>query len=478
MDYTDATINDSATMLKECGIHQESGLSHLLKKARILLKLLVRQLPFLCCVVIFIVHLRAIIRYAVDIPYWDEWEALRPGNLTREFPFHWIFCFHNEHRIVLTKILTWILYWLNDWNLVLNLGVNFGIYALLLICLYRVVRPSDVNARFWTVALFTFLLSSIAAENHFWGFQSSFHFALLFFFVSLLGLFAEKQRYFELILGTLSCIAATFSLSTGVATSALTILSFSVFKFIRASQCLTVKERNRELKSWILPVGVMCAGLIFWLIGATQLPGHLPYVFPNRTLFWRYFLNIISSGFGVARENTFIGAVCLLWVLIPLVGDYFRDKKSPRGWILRAGSLGILAALTAITVGRAGFGVEQSKDSRYTEISAMLIPFSAVLWLNWLGMYRRVALIFPVTLFALCLFSFKNYWNCEHYRLANSERVKGLACIEDYYLHQGSPFCMTLYPLSLEQQLANSAKSKFSFYKKIKSRNPTYVNST
>ena len=75
----------------------------------------------------------------------------------------------------------------------MNQEVNFLIYGMLIVTILLCVCRFVSREAFSIAALFTpFLLSTIDCENHLWGFQSQFHFFLLFFVVGAFLLF-ERQ---------------------------------------------------------------------------------------------------------------------------------------------------------------------------------------------------------------------------------------------------------------------------------------------
>src|SRR5437762_1548710 len=49
-------------------------------------------------------------KWAVDVPYLDEWEALRSSQLPTGFNWHWLWAQHNEHRILPTNLEVLALY--------------------------------------------------------------------------------------------------------------------------------------------------------------------------------------------------------------------------------------------------------------------------------------------------------------------------------------------------------------------------------
>src|SRR5215467_5195386 len=85
-----------------------------------------------------------------SIPWWDEWRtvdtvrALQTGTLS----FQDLVAFHNEHRIILPRILDLLLIVPTHWNrqveMTFDLAVAVATYALLCLVIYRTVRSHHV----------------------------------------------------------------------------------------------------------------------------------------------------------------------------------------------------------------------------------------------------------------------------------------------------------------------------------------------
>jgi len=49
-------------------------------------------------------HFFLIFKNAINIPFWDEWSLFKENGIKLEWSKDFIFAWHNEHRLVLTKI--------------------------------------------------------------------------------------------------------------------------------------------------------------------------------------------------------------------------------------------------------------------------------------------------------------------------------------------------------------------------------------
>ena len=89
---------------------------------------------------IYLLHGFIILFYSFNLPFMDEWEALRPQGLPAGFNVGWLFAQHNEHRIFLTKVQTWLLYWADGWNLRAQQASNYVIFGILLFVLLKIQK--------------------------------------------------------------------------------------------------------------------------------------------------------------------------------------------------------------------------------------------------------------------------------------------------------------------------------------------------
>ena len=133
---------------------------------------------------------------------------------------------------------------------------------------------------------------------------------------------------------------------------------------------------------------------------------------PTHILFWDYFFNVIAFGFGFARISWALGILCLSMVFLPIVGIVIERRRPWPPWLWGSLSmtLGLLAAFAAIALGRAGYGIAQSKASRYSEFGMMLIPLTLTHLWYWLNQ-RPQTRVWVVALFWFFLFgTFANHW--------------------------------------------------------------------
>ena len=168
-------------------------------------------------VFLYLGHFGVVMYYAVDLPFADDWDFLRPGALSWGLSPSWLFALHNEHRIPTAKFLVWALFRLNGWNLIVHQAINFLLYGLLLLTVVRICAGTIPEIPAWVFMAFAlFLLSPIGVDNHIGGIQASNHFALLFFFLAIPLFFSERPTLPRSGAGALCAILSAYSLASGI----------------------------------------------------------------------------------------------------------------------------------------------------------------------------------------------------------------------------------------------------------------------
>lgn len=368
--------------------------------------------------------------YAVDMPLDDEWMYFAHNGLGEHLDLRWLFEAYGEHQIIPTKLLAWLNFWLFGLDFRLQNFVNFFIFVACVAAVAawknRMLERND----FQLFPLFlAFMFSAINYENHLYSFQSQFHLALLWSVLMLPFAFRERPDYRSATCFGLLAGLAMFTLSAGVVVSIVYLVCFCLFTAGRMMQ----GETWREVRGPLLTACVLVAGAgALWLPQYRTTGFHHPVTLPFDLRFWDFFLNVVSLGFGFKVVHVLPGMICLAVVLAPPLMLLARPATRWRAstWSLLAATLGILAVLAAITVGRAW--VYPAKTSRFSEFAFMLIPYSAVGW--WLlvrdGARRRLIL---ALFFLFCFAAYANDWGRDSYALFRQFKLYDLEWAGQHY---------------------------------------------
>ncbi|WNG16507.1 hypothetical protein [Cystobacter fuscus] len=432
------------------------------------------RLAIAASVGVFLAHLATVWHFAVDIPYWDEWEMLRPEAFpSNHLSLDWLFARHNEHRIVTTKLVHWIFFRLSGWNHVGLIVFNFLFFGLLLLALARVMRRTVPDLPVVAVMAFLlFLQTPLNHENHLWGFQFQFHFPLLMLCLGVLMLFDEQQRSGWLISGALLLVVGAYSFSSGITAGVAATGVFVGFKALRALRAQETSAKLRELAQLGAAGLIAVVGIGAAALGQRHLNGHPEFTFPHQLNFWVYLVNLVGLGFGFEQQSEWVGALCLLAVIVPLGWLLLRSRLrlTSAQWILVAMIAAVGGALATITIGRAGFGVGSAKSSRYTEIAFLLVPLAAATWWSVLEPWARARRAALVVLWIGCFIGVANDFSLKYYRNQRDERMEGVACARQYYSNGGDANCARLYPAPIADRLESARQLKLSFVEDILSR--------
>ena len=425
-------------------------------------------IPILISTAIFFFHLSVIHRNAINLPFWDDWAAFDGDHHPASVDAAWLFARHNEHRMATLKLFIWAQFQMNGWNVRTHLLLAFLIYGLCVVvltwCCSRWMQAAP-----WLMPCFVpFLLTPLSWFNHFMAFTASVHIWLLFFLVGVYLLFAVRQRWLWLLLGCLSLVLAIYTWAAGFVTALIVLIAFSIFKAIRARRTSDI-TRRLELFQLVISLLIVGAALLVWLQGYQKPRRHPPLTLPYKPAFWDFFLNVVASGLGVQRISIAAGVICLWLVVLPVCGIVWRkrSKMSTREWVVVATILALLANQCAVTMGRAGFGIGDSKNVEYTEIGIPLLLLSVAAWWLFLKKRRQIQL---AAVAILWLFFFGVFWHkwrdFDIYQRLRSDRIISLRCVQDYYAGRGDGHCPTTYPAdkSIAPFLDQGRRLSASFY--------------
>lgn len=330
-------------------------------------------LPFLGLALLFaaLAVTGAFLSYS-PVPFWDSWDGTLNFHFSLQDGDGWAwFEQHNEHRIVLSRLLFWMdTAWFGGtakFLIVCNYllaGLSYGLLWWLL--KLRLDQPQDHFARCVLGCVLACLMFSwVQAENLVWGFQSQFFLAQslplcgfgLLYLASLGGPAAGRRFAMACVLGVLSA----GSIASGVlALPLLTLLALLLSLPLKRVAVLA-----------LLSLLVVAA----YLHGYTRPEGHggsLGTALSGQPLeFVQYLLMYLGAPLALTEPGTptmalLAGAVVLL-VSLAFAALALRDRRA------NALELSLLAFVlyiggTAVGTagGRLGLGVLQAVSSRYT----------------------------------------------------------------------------------------------------------------
>jgi hypothetical protein len=307
------------------------------------------------------------VNYA-NVPFWDEWDArmqLDTGN--PNFGFNSFWAPHNEHRILLTKIVSYLNnQFLNgdSWPL-LALNVLLGVVVILVfwrvtkICLndYPIGVERVVNS---IIALS--ILSNSQWENYLGALQSQEFFVILFPLLSFLFLqkFVETDRSYFLAICFLFSVLSSLSMANGLLVAYVSLL-------------ILILARQNALKVFFFGVATILTSYAYiynLYSGSTSRPPSLSNA-TDLVLLIKYICMYLCGPFLQIFSNStrFLSVGLLLLSCLVILKGYYdiwkkKDGKGATiGFVATATFIGITAIVTAL--GRFSYGVSQASASRY-----------------------------------------------------------------------------------------------------------------
>ena len=124
---------------------------------------------------VFSIIVGGVLNYS-PVPFWDMWDGFLKFYIQLESS-QWSAWWeqHNEHRIVLTRIIFWLSFVLFDgqsWFLII---VNYIILACIILTFLEILNSATGRRFCWQGSFIVILLTSWGQrENLIWGFQSQF----------------------------------------------------------------------------------------------------------------------------------------------------------------------------------------------------------------------------------------------------------------------------------------------------------------
>lgn len=309
-------------------------------------------------------------RYGVNVPLGDEW-ALVPmfekwssgqlaiGDLYQQ---------HNEHRIVIPKLIYLAFAHLTGWNLrgemffslALWVATSAGIYVLL----RRTLGGSPRGVMLLWAAANLLLFSPAQAQNWIWGFQLQMFIPTVCLVSTLVILTSEWQWWPKFVASAFLIAVATFSFGSGL------------LLWLVVALCLALRGESKwRVGLWLLVFAVVL-GLYF--AGYSRLARPSP-VTGKWNEYAGYFFTFIGGAVAHGAEGQlllgpmFTGAVAVALFAALCVylwksgGDALRNAAP---WLVLGPYVIGSAALTALS--RVNWGARQAMDSRYVTSSNLL----------------------------------------------------------------------------------------------------------
>lgn len=310
-------------------------------------------------------------RFAVALPFWDQWDAEWVGLIKpwREgkFQFSSLWAPHNEHRILPTRVLTLLCFELTGtWSNLTETRANIPLGAATpLLLIYILFKLKEIHNFRWLV-IFVVIAGAVLPfswENILIGFQSQFYFINLFTLaaISLAALRPDSNRAVAgaFFLSVLSIL----TMASGLLTPAAVALVYLI---------VAMAQKNRGARSLFL-IALFGLSALVGLLTMPHVAGHNFLHAQNITEFVKTCIRIM--GWPLTAHKLYIG---LMWLpsLITLPTMISRQKCTKADILMAGCFLWTGMQVLALAFGRGHDLFDVS--SRYTEV--LLLGLAGNAW--------------------------------------------------------------------------------------------------
>jgi hypothetical protein len=312
--------------------------------------------------------LAVIVHFAVEVPFWDEWEwadliyRSRTGTLT----FGDVWMQHNEHRLFLDNVVALALDRLGGWSVVREQAFSAVMVVLTQAVLWRIIRRTvapDV-APFALLGGSLFLYDLVQYENFAWGFQMAWFMCDLAVVVVAWILTDDPDDARPMLLAVVPAVLGSVASSQGL-----------VAWPVGAIALILTRRSLASVVAWCatgaVVVAVTRAGIVPTATGHVSITHNLP----GLAEFVLAYLGTPLARPGGVVWCEFAGAAALAALGAAFVSDLRAADRAERlarraPWYAIASYAVLCAAVTGPA--RLGFGLDEALSGRYSSIAVFL----------------------------------------------------------------------------------------------------------
>lgn len=431
-----------------------------------------------------------IVKNAVNIPYWDQWEfvtvleSFHNGQLS----FQNLIYQQNESRLFFPRLIFIGLAQLTRWDVRYEMLVIFLLACLTSFNIYRLnrwtVRGSEIKGLLIFFLSNLLIFAPIQHENWLWGIQLIVFVPIACVTTCIVVSYSKLSSIAKFIICAFLCTISTFSYANGIVAW---VIVFPVLAISKSWKWKDLFNQKLLLGGWI----ACFIGNFVLYFHNYQKPTHHPSFiygveYPLKAL--NFFAAFIGSPFrfGIQKGDLLLATTVGLILIVLFIGSniyiLFLTKTNLAyetiGWQVIGSYTGISALIT--TLGRVGFGVEQSLASRYTTFSLyMTISVAHLIAIILNDLNNRDALkeqrlwidraLSALLGIFLLMHLVTSVLSAQHMNAIKQERLRAKACL--LLMNIAPAECLTtkLYP-SLEE-----LKRRATFLDSIGFLNPSLV---
>lgn len=317
-------------------------------------------------------------RYAVNVPYWDQWELVplferfAQGTLT----IGDLFQQQNEYRQFFPHLIFIGLAWLTGWDVRYEMATSFLLACLVAFNVHRLRAQTSSAGGPQKLALAfianLLIFSLVQYPNWFMGVQIVYFMPIACITSGIVVAQAKLGGRTKSVICFALAVVSTFSAANGILAWVVLLPVLAL-----AHPWPTAVSRNRLVLWWT--VGLLSSAALYLYnlrAPAQHLSAAAALAHPAQAL--SYFLAFTGAPLAFERLALAVPLGAVLTLLFLLACSYlWRFSSDQRltarliGWLM-LGAYSLLSAVL-VTIGRVNLGVEQALSARYTTFSLYLI---------------------------------------------------------------------------------------------------------
>lgn len=336
------------------------------------------------------------------VPFWDMWDGGLAFYLaTSSGDFGLWFAQHNEHRVVLSRLLFWLDYEVFGGMAVFLIVMNYVIVAMAVLLFWRIALArlaGEKDHRYLAAVVACFmtawLYQWIQSENLGWSFQSQFFLAqllpVLAFYLLHKSVPPDATVYPQpaLLFFALACL-------TGIASAG------TMANGVLALPLMTVYALIVRMRWWqvfcLAVVSMLILGLYFYDYYSPGHHGSLSEAILQTPLQLAFYIALYLGTpfyylFGQALSGTIAAVSATFIMALVSLTCLYQGVRNPRANTLKLALVFGVVYLVGTAVGTGGgrliFGVSQALSSRYS--TPALMAWACILMLVLPGLWRTI----------------------------------------------------------------------------------------
>jgi hypothetical protein len=435
-----------------------------------------------------------ILNNAVNVPYWDQWEfvnvlqAFYQGQLS----FQTFFYQQNESRLAFPRVFFLSLAQLTHWDVRYEMLTSFLLVCLVSYSIYRLSRLTlNVNRLVSLLVLFIsnlLIFAPIQYENWLWGIQLIVFVPITCITLCILTAYSTLSSKAKFLICASLCTISTFSYANGIIAW---VLIYPILSISISWKWKDIFKNKLFFFGWI---GCFSINAIVYFYDYKKPSHHPSFIYSLQHPFQalEYLFSFLGSPFRFSTTQgdvilaASLGAVLIiLFIFSTIYLVFFTGSKSAYktiGW-QTIGGYSLMSALIT-TLGRVGFGVQQSLSSRYTTFSLYLavavvhlVAITLVEWkkkknfrnqILWISFNRVIYALLAIFFILYLIVSVLSAQTMPHIR---HQRLKAKACIQMINVVSDDECLKTSYPI------AEEVKKRANFLNEMKFLNPKLTKS-